>query len=68
MYMYAVSQAAIVVLNVYFFVRVMRSNQATPGQTGGYASFPEGGEAGGIDDSSGQEDGGAGQKYQPPEY
>ena len=58
-------QAAIVVINIFFFVRTMREGgEGTAGGSGGgYASFPEGGSA---DDGSERE--GEGENYQPPVY
>lgn len=57
--------AAIVVINIFFFVRILKSDGSN--RTGGYASFPEEERETG-DDTSGRGESKAEQPYQPPEY
>ena len=56
------SQAAIITVNIYYFVRTLQANRGRSG--GGYSSFAE--DEGG--DSENRSEGGAGGNYEPPEY
>ena len=55
-------QVAIVVVNVFYFVRIIRGTDASKGQSG-YASFPEGSSS---DQPYQGEEGD--KQYAPPEY
>ena len=60
---YTTMQGAIVGVNVFYFIRIMKGIDDPSRPGGGYASFPE---------SSGQPEGGSGGNpsadYTPPEY
>ena len=51
-------QGAIVGVNVFYFIRIMRGSDGSSPPGGGYASFPE---------PTGQSEGGS-SDYTPPEY